>query len=89
MRRITVRTTVTIDWATRMTGRWYGTTRALHHWQPGFRAARLLRGAARPGHSVIQTEWDSREHHDRFIQALGLPWLDDALGLWAGLLRVA
>ncbi len=55
----------------------------LYRGHPGFRRARRLRHSDHQGHWTIESEWDSRDQYNAFVRDMGLPWIDDALGLWA------
>jgi len=55
----------------------------LYRGHPGFRHARRLRHTDHEGHWTIESEWDSRDQYNAFVRDMGMPWIDDALGLWA------
>jgi heme-degrading monooxygenase HmoA len=49
---------------------------------PGFRRMTLLRDSTRPGHYIVQSEWDSRFGFEQFLRISGVEWLNRGPGLW-------
>ena len=42
----------------------------------------LLRDSTRPGHYVVQSEWDSRFGFEQFLRISGVEWLNRGVELW-------
>jgi heme-degrading monooxygenase HmoA len=49
---------------------------------PGFRRMTLLRDSTRPGHYVVQSEWESRFGFEQFLRISGVEWLNRGVELW-------
>ena len=43
--------------------------------QAGFRQARLMRDTNSPRRYMVHSEWEDREHANRFVRTAGLLWL--------------
>ena len=56
--------------------------RAVPAGYPGFRRMTLLRDSTRPGHYIVQSEWDSRFGFEQFLRISGVEWLNRGVELW-------
>jgi quinol monooxygenase YgiN len=50
--------------------------------EPGHGTIRLLRDADQRGRSIVQYEWESREHFEARVRTSGMLWLLEATDSW-------
>lgn len=62
---------------------------AVYRQHPGFRGARLLRNADRPGYYVLQTEWEERAHANEALRIAGMTWIARGLGCGTNMPRLS